>query len=438
MSTTKRATALSWSIVALGSVLLGGGCSSNDTTTPAVDTTGPTTLARGAPGKPDGGGGETETAASNVSFPVIFSDNLAPDGFPLDNAWKFAAITAPETQCVGESGVTSGVVDPSIVCYYGRHVTVVSETGTIEFDGSPKVWWLQKRASNFWKSLTVGRSLSTRLAVSAVDVGDLLESTPTLATRQIRTEFNLLQSVAPTDPEFGAYVVSDWTTAIPSPCAVPAVAGANLGCFAALGMSGAVPGTQQSGNEAQGTDFGPGAGVGTYPGTRTLLDPTTIRAAVDTSGVALPIHALVYSRCARLVIQKVDGTPTWDPTTGRWSGPGVGAPVVNVSSYAGTYATEINSGGAIVYGYNWNAKTVPTGTYRMTFVLDGNDAIGPQCPTPLMTEFRAGVTKMVNVGEVIAPHLLYAGDSQLGDEGGLTYLDLAISTKGGGGGRGGK
>jgi hypothetical protein len=437
MSTIKRMTALSW-IAALGGVLLANGCSSDAPKPPAVDTTGPAILARGGPGKPDaGGGGETETAGSNVSFPVIFSDNLAPDGFPLDNAWKFAAITDPDTQCVDESGVTSGTIDPNIVCYYGRHVTVVSETGALEFDGSTKVWWLQKRASNFWKALTVGRSLSTRLAVSAVDIGDLLESTPTIATRQIRTEFNLLQSIATDDSEFGSYVVTDWSTALPSPCALPTAPGQNLGCFAAVGMSGAVPGTEQSGNEAQGTDFGPGAGVGDYPGTRTLLDPTTIRAAVDTSSVAIPIHALVYSRCARLVIQKIEGTPTWDPSTGRWSGPGVGAPVVNVSSYGGTYPTEINSGGGIVYGYNWNAKTIPTGTYRMTFVLDGNDTTGPQCPTTLLTEFKSGVTKLANVGEVNTPHLLFAGDSQLGDEGGLAYLDVAISTKGGGG-RGGK
>jgi hypothetical protein len=30
------------------------------------------------------------------------------------------------------------------------------------------------------------------------------------------------------------------------------------------------------------------------------------------------------------------------------------------------------------------------------------------------------------------PSILYAGDSQLGDEGGLVYLDLGLTTKGGG------
>jgi hypothetical protein len=69
---------------------------------------------------------------------------------------------------------------------------------------------------------------------------------------------------------------------------------------------------------------------------------------------------------------------------------------------------------------------------RLTFVLDGNDAEGPQCSTTLLTEFNSAVTKLVNIGENNVPQIVYAGDSQLGDEGGLVYIDLALSTKGGG------
>lgn len=376
-----------------------------------------------------GGGGEVETAASNVSFPIILSDNVSPAGFPLDGAWRFANIIDPATECVGQSN-TAPVIDPTIPCYYGQHVTYVAETGLNVFDGPTKVWWLQKREANFWKALSVGHDITTRLDVSAVDLGDLLESSPSIATRQIRTEFNLMQNVRIDDPELGSFLVTDWTLPIPAPCVVPTVAGQSIGCYAALGMSGAVPGTQQSGNEAQGTDFGGNAAP--YPGTQVLLDPTTVRVAVDENGVAIPIHALVYSHCARLVIQKVDGTPAWDKTTGQWSGPGVGAPVVNVAAYAGTYSSEINSGGGLVYGYNWNAKTASTGTYRLTFVLDGNDAEGPQCTTTRGTRFAPEYTKLVNVGENNAPHILFEGDSQLGDEGGLVYLDLTLTPKGGG------
>lgn len=404
-----------------------------------------------------GGGGGGETGANNLSFPVILSDNVGPAAFPADGAWRFAPITNPMTQCIGETGVATGTpVPPEYLCYYGRHVTVVSETGVIQFDGDVsagadpnacdledvdcKVWWLQKRTQNFWKALSVGHDSSTPLVVSAVDLGDLLESTPSIATRQIRVEFNLLQSVSSTDPELGLYV-RDWTGGVPSPlCNIPDAAGENVACFAALGMSGAVPGTQQSGNEMQGTDFGPGPVPSLLTGTQTLLDPTTVRGATLADGTTtIPIHALVYSNCARLVIQKIAGTPIWDETTGRWSGSGVGSPIVNIATYSTTspWSVEITSGGSIVYGYNWNAKTASTGTYRLTFVLDGNDAVGPQCPTTLATKFEMPTsgslgTQLVNIGENSAPVIFYAGDSQLGDEGGLAYLDLTLTTKGGG------
>ena len=437
----------------------------------------PIVFAKGKPPTPGG-----ETGANNLSFPLIQSDNASSAGFPGDGAWRFAAIDP--AQCIGEEGVTPGTPVPSeYVCYYGRKVVVISETGEIVFEPSGyscdgqvddycKVWWLQKRTQNFWKTLSISHDTSTPLVVSAVDVGDLLESSPSIQARQIRVEFNLLQSVSEDDPELGDYVVTDWTNAIPTPCSVPEAAGESLGCFAALGMSGAVPGTEQSGTEIQGTDFGPGeeeaaiitgmqSSVGQFggglgnnargnspsiniseesvpvPGTQTLLDPTTIRTAIPADGSdAIPIHALVYSNCARLVIQKIPDSvsPVWNEATGLWSGPSVGAPLVNVATYTGAWTTEITSSGSIVYGYNWNAKTASTGTYRLTMVLDGNDAEGPVCGTQLATKFESGSTKLVNQGEANLSTIIYAGDSDLGDEGGLAYIDLELTTKGGGGG----
>jgi hypothetical protein len=307
------------------------------------------------------------------------------------------------------------------------------------FTGDPKVWWLQKRTQNFWKALSVGHDVTTPLVVSAVDVGDLLESSPQIATRQIRVEFNLLQSVLPSDPELGSYV-ADWTKytdglPLPKPCTVPKVTGESIGCFAAFGMSGAVPATEQSGNEMQGNDFGPGPAPGPLTGTLTALDPSTVRLATAEDGTVIPISALVYSRCARLLIQKIGANPTWDEATGQWAGTGVAAPLVNLPVYTNALSVEITSGGSIVYGYNWNAKTASTGTYRLTFVLDGNDEKGPVCSTPLATNFEAGGTQLVNLGEANAPGILYAGDADLGDEGGIAYLDLTLTTKGGGGGK---
>ncbi|MCP5452014.1 MAG: hypothetical protein H6972_15970 [Gammaproteobacteria bacterium] len=445
----------------------------------------PIVFAKGKPPTPGG-----ETGANNLSFPLILSDNASPAGLPLDGAWRFAAIDDPTTQCIGEDGVTPAgtPVPPEYVCYYGRKVIVISETGEITFEPSGylcdgqvddycKVWWLQKRTQNFWRTLSVGHDTSTPLVVSAVDVGDLLESSPSIQARQIRVEFNLLQSVPADDPELGKYVVTNWTNAIPTPCIVPTTAGESLGCFAALGMSGAVPGTEQSGTEIQGTDFGPGAaspistGTGVQspanqfragagnnargnsppinistglleeavPGTQILLDPTTIRMTTPDVG---GINALVYSNCARLVIQKIPDSisPVWDEAAGLWSGPSVGDPLVNVATYTGAWTTEITSSGSIVYGYNWNAKTASTGTYRLTMVLDGNDAEGPVCSSALATKFETPTqstagTQLVNMGEAnTSTTIIYAGDSDLGDEGGLVYIDVPLTTKGGGGG----
>jgi hypothetical protein len=109
-----------------------------------------------------------------------------------------------------------------------------------------------------------------------------------------------------------------------------------------------------------------------------------------------------------------------------------------VAAYAGTYSVEINSGGGLVYGYNWNAKTASTGTYRLTFVLDGNDTEGPQCTTTRGARFAPEYTKLVNIGENNPPHIIFEGDSQLGDEGGLAYIDLTLTPKGGGKKGGGK
>ena len=405
MKTRKLATAIS--AVLIGTAALSGGVF--------------------AKGKPTGG----ESGVNNLSFPVILSDNATPAAFPADGVWRWAPITSPETECIGEAGVIPGTpVAPTILCYYGRKVTVVSETGEIVFTGEPKVWWLQKRTQNFWKTLSTGHDVSTPLVVSAVDIGDLLESSPSIATRQIRVEFNLLQSVAPDDPELGQYVGLE-------KCVAPPVAAPySIGCFAAFGMSGAVPGTEQSGNEMQGNDFGPGPTPGEQTGTLTLLDPATVRLTTPDVG---GIEALVYSRCSRLLIQKIGaGVVAWDKTTGRWDGTTVSAPVVNLAAYTNAWSTEITSGGSIVYGYNWNAKTASTGLYRLTFVLDGNDAVGPVCNTPLGTKFEEGGTQLVNLGENnTSTSIVYAGDADLGDEGGIAYIDLNLTAKGGGGGGGG-
>jgi hypothetical protein len=108
--------------------------------------------------------------------------------------------------------------------------------------------------------------------------------------------------------------------------------------------------------------------------------------------------------------------------------------VANVAAYDDQYSAEINSGGSIVYGYNWSTSGLIAGTYRLTFVLDGNDTEGPQCNTKLLTKFEEGVTQIVNVGENHPGQIVFAGSEDLngGDEGGLAYVDVPLVIKGGG------
>ena len=116
-----------------------GACGSSGTQSEAVGGPGGGGGGGGRGGHDAGGGGTTETAGSNVSFPIILSDNVAPGAFPVDGAWRFASITNPTSECVGEQGVAAGTaVASNVYCYYGRHVTVTSETGALSFEATRK------------------------------------------------------------------------------------------------------------------------------------------------------------------------------------------------------------------------------------------------------------------------------------------------------------
>lgn len=374
-----------------------------------------------------------EGEGNRLSYPVILPENEAPGGFPAPLAWTFATITDPASECfVGNTGGLP--VDPSYDCY---------------FDGS-QVWWLSQRAANFWKAFSVAPDSGTgAVLVTAVDAGDLLESSPNLNFRRIRTEFTLYQD-ALRDDRFSASVPTfdvngELAFPFPAPCNTPE-AGIELGCFAAFSMSDAVPGTEQSINEIQGTDFGTNTAddtVGEASASGRLLDPALVKTANADIG-ALSVHATVYSNCARLVIQQL-GTmaPVWNPVDGLWDN--AEAPVVNVATYTdlgngGMYSAEINASGTLIYGYNWNATRDSNGPgdYRLTFVLDGP----PRCGN-LNAEFGDSLdgTYVVNRGEVATTHVIPKGDARLngGTEGGLAYIDVNLVKKGnkGGGGPGG-
>ena len=325
-----------------------------------------------------------EAAANNLSYPVIWSDDtplLTP--LPSDD-WTFGTVSDPASECYTDG--TNGVPLAEAVCYFD----------------SADTWWLQQREANKWQAFNP--SASQPLVVTDIDWSDDLESRTNFNVRSvIRTEVVLLKDVT-NDAEFGADIDS----------------------FEAFRMR-IVPGTENSPDESQGTDY-PINGL--YPS--------------DSEDGAQPgYHATVYSGCARFIIQKVVGDPSvlqWSPVDGYW-GPvsAVNNPVFNEPVYdsvdgQGGYSAEINVGGKLIYGYNWNLRRVGEGAglYRLTYVLDGD-----RCPATLNTSFD-GDTQVVNLGgSATAPQVVPVDDAALsgGSEGGLTYIDVTINASGGGGGK---
>ena len=320
--------------------------------------------------------------------------------------------TSP-TVCAQEDN-TVVPIPTNILCYYGRqNLGIDEETGNrIWVDGTERMWWLQERVQNKWQAHDPIHPLgSGPVAITAVDWGDLLES-GALNTRQIRTEMTLFKDVTG-DPVYGDEIATQFGGTCDA--TVPD------DCFTAFQMSGAVPGTDQSINEIQGNDFGPGGTVN--PGTETVIDPFDLKG----------YHATVYSACARLVIQRLTAEPAalgWSSEAGYWIGDAA-PPIVNISTYGGTYGAEVNAGGNLIYGYNWNAKNVAIGKYRLTYVLDG----GERCPYPLSTLFDND-TAIINLGEAAPGSVLSQDDLMIlggnGSEGGAAYVDISIKAKGGG------
>lgn len=171
-------------------------------------------------------------------------------------------------------------------------------------------------------------------------------------------------------------------------------------------------------------------------------------------------RSTVYSPCARLTIQKLnvpretiqEGDLLWVPKEG-WSDVEVSEeglvnpPIFNMAVYEGGdgpgyYSAETNVKGRVIYGYTWNVRKNNEGPadYRITFSFD--EECGPYA---LNTRFVEDITQILVPVEK-AP---YAESDDAGAGGGadgvlvceenLTYMDIRIldRTGGGGGGKGG-
>lgn len=406
-----------------------------------------------------------EAASNNLSFPVIWPvTNVMKPGFvQSDDPWVFEEVLSDGTNyytdvgsgpvyCVGEDDITPPENIPSdVLCYRGRLNEGLDEgTGEPILTGDPKTWMLQQRQPhNQWQIFnTFDANTGTPVAVTGIDTGDLLESSIVIKAKVIRTEFTLLKNVDD-DPDFTSYRSENGCVLQENDIGAGT---APNNCFAAHSMSGAVPGTDRSIAETQGTESLSAALLRDpreVKTAKTYFDPTipvpvTEAEEPDPRIVAidppLGMDATVYSPCARLIIQKFAGDADslyWDSSEGSWMPRSVAnTPVVDINAWGGSYSAEINAGGNLIYGYNWSTKDFSEGAgeYRLTFVLEGGPSDTGRCVHERNTVFDDD-TMSINVGERRPATVVSATD--LGGsrgEGGAVYVDVEIGGGGGGGG----
>lgn len=342
-------------------------------------------LAQGKGGGGGGGGGHETTAGNNLSFPVVYSCGVTK-----------AVPGTPGVEVVGGASVDLGGIR----------------------------YWEQQDLVNKWQAQSLDFKAvypgQGKLLATYIDWGDNLESKTWPETSVIRVETTLYRNLGSSDSNNVS--LTPMTT---YPMRLLYGEGATE-------MQGADLGDQLGVVLPEGISFGPGEALGNV--------------------------ATIWTPCARLTLQRIndDADPallTWNPDAHQWIG-AVTNPLFNTASWQkidgpGGYAGEINVGGKIVYGYVWNVTRLANqhpgvqaaGVYRLTFSLDET------CGTPGVTrnlEFSDPYTQIyvTPTEELLAP----IAESETGGGGvpvirydlQLTYIDVTITPRSGGGGQGGK
>jgi hypothetical protein len=134
------------------------------------------------------------------------------------------------------------------------------------------------------------------------------------------------------------------------------------------------------------------------------------------------LYATVVSGLPKLVIQYVGGTDistlTWDGDS--WQSDGIDLPIIDVA-----FGPELNVGGKYIYGASSGGwKPTQTGVYRLTFYLPGSD-------------INVGLALIGNSSNGFTGDLEGGASTPVVDAvNNLTYDDVTVVNKGGGGGSG--
>ena len=387
----------------------------------------------GGGGGGGGGGGKPtpESGSNNLSYPVIWAEGVTktlPGTAGMDpnlnGVWWYQW---------GTNGVDPDVTpascppDPDesnpLLNQAGLPLCDDGVLGTVDLDlvaGTPEAdnpldlakAFVQKDANNVWQAGSDDWS-ATPVDVHWIDWGDNLESVDWYTRSQVRTEVVLFQDLDEPMLEYEMRHTSGWGI-----------------------------------DEVHGLAADPDGTVLVGPGTR----------------------ATIYSHCARLTIQKllVDRDDplladlVWLPGEG-WTEPeGYEDELINPHIFNGSvheggdgpgyYSAEINVKGRIIYGYTWNVRQLNDGAgdYRITFSFDescGAAALNTyfvnevtEIIVPLEEDLAAAAAEEGDDGEspgggatgVLVPAEFDEDGFLIG--GNLTYMDVRILERGGGGG----
>lgn len=359
-----------------------------------------------------GGGGGEETTANNLSYPVVFTGaaialNGSMDTYTLvgdlgagfsygcDRPQVIGTTTYPNFSCVSETGVALGYDEcATSLDYCAPTAGCAGGTCVVE-----RIYW-QKRSS-LWQAGNVTGAGAT--PVHFGDWGDNLESQTWTSSSVIRVEFTPFNTLT-----------------------------ASLRGYQMWHVSG------QGVTELWGVRATDGGLAYAYAGT----------------------HATVHTAAAQLILSKLEtgvgslANPP-DPAGFTWSGDGWAEAVQNTVILPGA---ELNIGGKVMYGYNWNLKTftmvggvLKAGWWRLTFSPGGALAFLPECCAVPADGCPAADACTTLTAPPAAPaavplELEVAAAAEEGDTGplyvpavdpvhNLTYIDVFIQASKGGGRR---
>lgn len=369
----------------------------------------------GQHGTPPGGHQPGEEAAgNNLSYPAVFLG--APIAMPgtegttsllgaFGVTWSYGC-AVPDGEYANTSCVTVNPDGTFTAMTLEACQVVCGEGVTID-----RIYW--QKTSDSWQANHLDNVLPTVAAVTAAyfDWSDNLESVAWSASSTVRVESIPFVELATLDPEpqvgYGMWHVfsqgPDEVWGLRTSDATPPVPYTYVGAYGTV---------QGAGARLTFTKLETGVGLQTQP--------------PDTSGLA------------------------WDPATGKWDN----APQNTVTAAN----AELNVGGKVIFGYNWNLKRFTmlsgvekAGWWRLTFSTENNTiqftnatittpppADVPALPT--LTSFKGDLVRALGADGIVEPmeetgEPLFAPVVDATNH--ITYIDIYLkAAKGGGGGRG--